>query len=134
MLRSGMPVELVGWDISITSAVVTEQRQAEIRALGTTWANFSIDIQATLQNYAWEETRLEGPDFPDPIAMAHALDPSLSTMEHLGVDIAIGSEPMRGTMIVDHYGFAELAKNAHVVTHYPEDDFFALLYELLGGD
>ena len=132
VLRSGMPVELVGWDVSIASAVVTEERRAEIRALGTDVADFSIDIQATLHAYAYEETRLQGPDFPDPIAMAHALEPSVATTEFLGVDIAIGPDPMRGTLVVDHYGFAQIAPNATVVTNYPEDDFFAMLKQLLG--
>ena len=124
--------ELVGWDISIASAVVTEERRTAIRALGTDVANFSIDIQATLHAYAFEETRLDGPDFPDPIAMAHAIDPAPSTTEFLGVDIAIGPDPMRGTMIVDHYGFAQMSPNAIIVTQYPEDHFFTMLYELLG--
>lgn len=131
VLRSGMPLELVGWDISITSAVVTDERRAEIRGLGTDVANFSIDIQATLQAYAYEETRLDGPDFPDPIAMAHAIDPSVATTEKLGVDIAIGPDPMRGTLIVDHYGFAQMTPNATIVTHYPEEHFFTMLKSLL---
>lgn len=130
VLRSGMPLEFVGWDISIASAVVTEQRQEELRSLGEL-GRFAVDIQATLSSYAWEETRLAGPDFPDPIAMAHAIDPEPATVEHLGVDIAIGTEPMRGTMIVDHYGFAQIAKNVRVVANYPEEDFFAMLYDLL---
>lgn len=132
VLRSGMPLELVGWDISIASAVVTDDRRGEIRALGTDVANFAIDIQATLHDYAWDQTRLSGPDFPDPIAMAHAIDPGPATMVHLGVDIAIGPDPMRGTLIVDHYGFAGMAKNAHVVADYPESAFFSMLLELLG--
>lgn len=131
VLRSGMPLEFVGWDVSIESAVVTNERQEQLRALGDL-GNFAIDIQATLQGFAWEETRLAGPDFPDPIAMAHAIDPAPASTEHLGVDIAIGTEPMRGTMIVDHYGFAQLPKNVNVVTHYPEDAFFGMLFELLG--
>lgn len=131
VLRSGMPLEFVGWDISISSAVVTNERQEQLRALGEL-GKFAIDIQATLQGYAWEETRLAGPDFPDPIAMAHAIDPAPATIEHLGVDIAIGSEPMRGTMIVDHFGFAQIPKNVHVVTDYPEEQFFTMLYDLLG--
>ena len=32
--------------------------------------DFALDIQATLAAFAWDETRLAGPDFPDPIAMA----------------------------------------------------------------
>ena len=132
VLRSGIPVELVGWDISTTSAVVTEQRRDELRALQSELADFSMDIQATLQAYAFEETRLDGPDFPDPIAVAHAIDPAPATSEFLGVDIAIGPDPMRGTLIVDHYGFAQMKPNATIVTHYPEDTFFAMLHELLG--
>ena len=134
VLRSGMPLELVGWDISISSAVVDEARATEIRALGTDVANFALDIQATLHDYAWDQTRLKGPDFPDPIAMAHAIDPSPATMEHLGVDIAIGPDPMRGALIVDHFGFAGVAKNAHIVVDYPEAAFFTLLTELLGDE
>ena len=130
VLRSGMPLEFVGWDISISSAVVTSERQEQLRAVGKL-GNFAVDIQATLQNYAWEETRLDGPDFPDPIAMAHAIDPTPATMEFLGVDIAIGVEPMRGTMIVDHYGFAQIPKNVHVVSDYPENIFFDMLSTLL---
>ena len=131
VLRSGMPLEFVGWDISIESAVVTEERQQQLRALGKL-GNFAIDIQATLATYAFEETRLKGPDFPDPIAMAHAINPVPATIEHLGVDIAVGPDPMRGTLIVDHYGFSQIAKNVQVVTHYPADDFFSMLSELLG--
>lgn len=134
VLRSGMPLELVGWDISIASAIVTDERRTEIRALGTDVADFSIDIQATLEDYADHETRLAGPDFPDPIAMAHAIDPSPATTEFLGVDIAIGPDPMRGTMIVDHFGFADMQPNATIVTHYPEPHFFAMLHDLLGRD
>jgi len=130
LLRSGMPLEFVGWDISIESAVVTAERQEQLRGCGEL-GNFAIDIQATLQQFAWEETRLAGPDFPDPIAMAHAIDPSPAEMEHLGVDIAVGPDPMRGTLIVDHYGFAQLPKNVHVVTHYPEEAFFSMLTDLL---
>lgn len=132
VLRSGMRLELVGWDISITSAVVTPERREQILALDTDVARFSLDIQATLQDYAWDETRLAGPDFPDPIAMAHAIDPTPATMEHLGTDIAVGDGRMRGTLIVDHYGFSSVEPNAHIVTDYPEDAFFSMLFNLLG--
>lgn len=127
VLRSGLPLEFVGWDISISSAVVTPERDAEIRALGTEAANFSLDIQAVLASYAWSETKLEGPDFPDPIAMAHAIDPSPATTEHIHVDIATGQDPMRGTMIVDQLGFGGGKANVRLVTDYPESAFFELL-------
>ena len=73
-----------------------------------------------------------GCQYPDPIAMAHAIDPEPATSERLGVDIAIGPNPMRGAMIVDHYGFGGFDRNAEVVIDYPEERFFELLLELLG--
>ncbi len=132
VLRSGLPLEFVGWDISIGSAVVTPERAAQIRALDTPAAHFSLDIQATLADYAHDETSLEGPDFPDPIAMAHALDPSPATVSRVHVDIAIGPDPMRGTLIVDRFGFGGGEPNVDMVADYPSDAFFSLLARLLG--
>lgn len=131
VLRSGMPLEFVGWDVSIESAVVTPERHAEIRAVGSQAANFALDIQSVLAGFAFEETRLKGPDFPDPIAMAHAINPAPATLAHMHVDIAIGPDPMRGALIVDQFGFGGGEPNVHLVEDYPEDDFFRLLLELL---
>lgn len=132
VLRSGIPLELVGWDISVASAVVTDDRAAEIRGLATPFADFSLDIQAVLDTYAETETGLLGPDLPDPIAMAHAIAPEAAGMVFVDVDIAIGPDPMRGTMIVDRFGFRDGQPNANVVTDYPEQEFFRLLIERLG--
>ncbi len=132
VLRSGVPLEFVGWDISIASAVVTPERAAQIRKLDTVAAHFSLDIQATLEDYAHDETDLLGPDFPDPIAMAHALDPEPAATRLVHVDIAIGPDPMRGTLIVDRFGFGGQRPNVSMVTDYPTDAFFAMLGRLLG--
>lgn len=131
VLRSGLPLELVGWDISIASAVVTEDRSAELRSLRSPFADFALDIQAVLDGYAAVETELLGPDLPDPIAMAHAIDPGPAELAFVDVDIAIGPDPMRGTMIVDRFGFHDGQPNAQVVTAYPEPSFFGLLTDRL---
>lgn len=127
VLRSGLPLEFVGWDISIESAVVTPERYAALRGLGSDVANFSLDIQSVLASYASSETKLKGPDFPDPIAMAHAIDPGSGSSEHVHVDIAIGPDPMRGALIVDQFGFGHAEPNVRIVTEYSEEAFFDLL-------
>lgn len=132
VLRSGLPLELVGWDVSVTSAVVTPERAAEIRALGTPLADLALDVQSVLETYAHTETMLAGPDLPDPIAMAHAIDPAPATTTRLAVDIATGPDPMRGTLIPDRLGFTGAEPNVTMVTHYPEDPFFSLLGRRLG--
>lgn len=132
VLRSGMPLEFVGWDISIASAVVTAERSLAMREMHAPLLDFSLDIQSVLADYADTETSLAGPDLPDPIAMAHAIDPGPATMRNVHVDIAIGPDPMRGALIVDRFGFGDSTPNVAMVTDYPEAAFFDLLYRLLG--
>lgn len=48
-----------------------------IRAIGTPLAEFVVDIQATLDEYAKAETALAGFDLPDPITIAIAIDPTI---------------------------------------------------------
>lgn len=131
VLRSGLPLEFVGWDISIASAVVTPERAEQLRALDTPLSDFALDIQAVVESYVETETGLEGPDLPDPIAMAHAIDPTPASMTEVNVDIAIGPDPMRGALIVDRFGFTGAPANVRVVTAYPEEAFFSLLADRL---
>jgi purine nucleosidase len=48
VLRSGLAVELVGWDISRRHAVLNPTDAAAIRAIGTPLAEFCIDIQGVV--------------------------------------------------------------------------------------
>ena len=96
VMRSGLPVELVGWDVSIASAVVTPERAAAIRAVGTPLADFTVDIQASVAEAVSSYDGLEGPDLPDPIAMARALDPAPATAVRAAVDVIDGDGPARG--------------------------------------
>ncbi|MDA3040478.1 MAG: nucleoside hydrolase, partial [Actinomycetota bacterium] len=93
VLRSGMPLEFVGWDISIASAVVTAQRALALRDRHAPLLEFALDIQSVLADYVDTETELAGPDLPDPIAMAHAIEPGPATVRRVHVDIAIGPDP-----------------------------------------
>lgn len=131
VMRSGLPVELVGWDISISSAVVTPERAAAIRAIGSPLACFAVDIQATVAEIVAGYAGLEGPDLPDPIAMAFAIDPTPATTVRVPVDVIDSDGPARGAMAVDRLGFGGRTPNATVVTDYPGDDFFAMLHDLL---
>lgn len=131
VMRSGLPVELVGWDVSIASAVVTPERAAAIRAVGTQLADFAVDIQASVAEAVSGYDGLEGPDLPDPIAMAHALDPAPATAVRAAVDVIDGDGPARGAMSVDRLGFTGQPPNATVVTDYPSEAFFSMLCDLL---
>ena len=130
VVRSGLPLELVGWDISITSAVVDDQRRATMEAIDTAYSRFVIDIARVVREFAIGHG-LDGDDLPDPIAMAHAIDPSRSETTRLHVDVMVGDGPQRGVMNVDQIGITGRVPNIDIVTHVPSDHFFEMLFEAL---
>ena len=127
---SGLPLEFVGWDISITSAVVTQQRFHDREAIDTPLAAFSRDVAQVVRRFAMG-IGLEGDDLPDPIAMAHAIDPSVAEGSRLYVEVMSGDGPQRGAMSVDQIGSTGNTPNIDVVTHYPSDHFFDMLFAAL---
>jgi len=131
LLRSGMPLTHIGWDISVTSAVYSAHEAKELRAIGTPYAEFSVDIQAVLDDYAKETSRLDGFDLPDPIAMAVAIDPSIAETSFVNVDMIIGDDPTRGRDVIDWVGVTDNEPNVNVVTHVPQQAFRTMLERLL---
>ncbi len=128
--RAGFPIEFVGWDISIASAVVDADRYAALNALDTDLSRFAVGISQVVRRFAMENG-LAGDDLPDPIAMAHAIDPSVATTKRLHIDVMVGDGPQRGVMEVDQLGFGGGEPNVEIVTHYPSDHFFSLLHTAL---
>lgn len=132
VLKSGMHLEFVGWDISRTEAVVTPQESAMIRSLGTERANFSVDIQRVLEKFCAEETHLNGFDLPDPIAMAYAIDTSIATEAHHWYLVAeTGSLLTRGMVVMDTLGVMHQEPNAIVVTRASHEKFMSMLMDAL---
>ena len=132
VLKSGMHVEFVGWDISRTEAVVTPQESAMIRSLGTERANFSVDIQRVLEKFCAEETHLNGFDLPDPIAMAYAMDTSVATeAHHWYLAAETGSALTRGMVVMDTLGVMHQEPNAIVVTRASHEKFMSMLMDAL---
>lgn len=129
VFRSGLPITMVGWDISYKYAVFDRKDQDELRAMGTTLSSFVVDIQAVLDDFAGRETKLAGFDLPDPIAMAIAIDPSIATrVERLFVGIEPAGRWSRGQTVVDHLRNTGEVPNADVVLEASRRGFLDLLH------
>ena len=127
VFRSGLPITMVGWDISRISAVIDPATAGRLRGLDTELAHFAIDIQGTLAKFTASVTKLEGFDLPDPIAMAVALDPRIAATRHTHVEVVVGAAPGRGQTIVDHLTRDGRPANVDVVTAVPAELFLAQL-------
>jgi purine nucleosidase len=113
--RSGMPIEMVGWELCRGPAVLDAADIARVRALDTPLARFAIDCNATALE---ANRRLFGEDgigLPDPVAMAVALDPTLvKRRSRHAVDVECEGTLTRGMTVVDaldvvRRGLAQLA-------------------------
>lgn len=131
---SGMPITMVGWDISRKYAILAPADTARIRAIGTPLARFCIDIQATLLQFVQEHTRLPGIDMADPVAMAVALDPAVATRTlHVPVVIDTTDGPSRGQTVLDHRGILGRPHTAEVVVEADWARFVGLLERAVSG-
>jgi purine nucleosidase len=113
VFRSGLPIEMVGWQVSRGPSVLSEDEIADILALGSAKARFAIACNERAKEAYFIQTGESGLSLADPTAMAVALDRAIGTAwsRHL-VEIECNSELTRGMTIVDRLNVAHDANNA----------------------
>jgi purine nucleosidase len=128
VFASGMPVEMVGWDVSRDHAVLTPAEMDAVRATGTLGA-FCMDIQAQLLRFCREVTRIPGIDLPDPVTVAYAIDPTIATRTRRAfVAVETTGTHTRGMTVVDALGLTGNDPNTVVVDAADHDRFVAMLH------
>jgi purine nucleosidase len=112
VFRSGLPIEMVGWELCRGEANLTEEEMHRVRALETPLAHFALDCNRTAIEANRQQSGDPGLALPDPVAMGIALDPSLclSRSAHY-VDVETASELTRGMTVVDALGVADDERN-----------------------
>jgi purine nucleosidase len=130
VFESGLPITMVGWDISRTYAVFNPDDQEALRTIDTMLAHFCLDIQKAVQQFALTTTKLPGFDLPDPIAMAIALDPTIATeTASRYVAIETTSDLCRGQSVIDHVSVLRKEPNTTLVLQADREKFLAMLYK-----
>ncbi|MBT8478174.1 MAG: nucleoside hydrolase [Gemmatimonadetes bacterium] len=115
VFRSGLPVEMVGWELCRGSATLSEEEMERIRAFGTPVARFAMDCNTSALAAARLQSNEPGLPLPDPVAMAVAFDPSICTRRSLHyVDVETDSDLTRGMTVVDHLDVANDERNAPI--------------------
>ncbi len=112
VFRSGLPIELVGWQLCRGAAVIAPADIEIISKMGTKLSHFAVECNSTARAAYRTQTGEDGISLPDPVAMSIALDPSIGTewSEHY-VDIEIATELTRGMTVVDRLGVAANERN-----------------------
>lgn len=116
VFQSGMPMEMVGWEISRFEAALTPQEMQSVKSFGTELANFAMDCNRVALQVCLDVQKAPGVTLADPVAMAVALDPEIVTRKgKYFVEVEIVSEVMRGHTLVDELGVLHKEPNMEVV-------------------
>ncbi|HEV2194914.1 MAG TPA: nucleoside hydrolase [Candidatus Acidoferrum sp.] len=112
VMRSGLPVELVGWHLCRGEAALNLNDIERVLSLDTPPARFAIECNSRAQEAYFEQTGEHGISLPDPVCMSIALDPTIVTQqsEHY-VDLETASELTRGMTVVDRLNVAGNDRN-----------------------
>jgi purine nucleosidase len=115
VLLSGLPVELIGWQLSRGEAVLNEDDIARIQGFNNKLARFAIECNSRARQAYMEQTGEDGISLPDPVTMSIALDPSVGIQwsDHY-VDVETHGELTRGMTVVDRLNVAADERNRSV--------------------
>jgi len=115
VMRSGLPVELIGWQLCRKEAVLNAAEIEQVQAFNTPLAHFAIECNSHAREAYKIQTGDDGICLPDPVAMCLALDPSIGTdwSEHY-VEVETQTELTRGMTVVDRLNVAEDERNRSV--------------------
>ena len=115
VMHSGLPLELVGWQLCRGDANLLASDIEYVLSLGTDLARFAIDCNRVAMEANRAQTGQIGIALPDPTAMAIALDPSICTRQSRHyVEIETHSELTRGMTVVDRLNVARDERNRGV--------------------
>ena len=113
VFRSGLPIEMIGWEFSTGEFVLSLDDIETLRGIGSAFADFTIDCNIKGMRGYEVQTGEIGISLPDGVAMAVAIDPSICTARsrHL-VDVECDSQLTRGMTVVDKLNLAHDERNA----------------------
>ncbi len=112
VLRSGLPIELVGWQLCRGEAVLAPPDILFISHMNSELATFAVECNSNARKAYRTQTGEDGISLPDPVAMSIALDPSIGYewSPHY-VDVETATELTRGMTVVDRLGVAADDRN-----------------------
>lgn len=113
VFMSGLPVEMVGWELCRGDANLREMDINYVHSLNTPLATFTVNCNSVAMQANFIQSRELGIALPDPVAMAVALDRD-GVVKHMSdhyVQVECSSDLTRGMTVVDQLGVTHDERN-----------------------
>jgi purine nucleosidase len=109
---SGLPIEMVGWELCRHEANIMVHEMEMILGFDTPLAHLTVGCNRRALESCYEQSREAGLGLADPVAMAVALDPTICTRKSKHrVMVETQSELTRGMTVVDQIDVAHDERN-----------------------
>jgi len=131
VFKSGIDIVVVPLDVT-HKALVTAQRTAAFRALGTPVGIAVAEMTDFFERFDKEKYGGEGAPLHDPCVTAYLIAPDLFTGRQINVEIETMSDLTLGMTVADWWGVTDRPANALFIGDIDADGFFKLLTERLG--
>lgn len=128
---SGLPIEMVAWELCRGAAGFDRAEQEALKGLDTPLAHFFVDCNSTAVEAARRQSGTDRMELPDPVAMAVALDRE-AVVTHATrhyVEVESGSALTRGMSVVDSLDVTGKAPNVEVVRSIDIARFKELVFD-----
>ncbi|MFK7937766.1 MAG: nucleoside hydrolase [Roseovarius sp.] len=131
VFSSGVKLTVMPLDVT-HKALVTEPRNAALRALGTPVGVATAQMTEFFERYDRKKYGAPGAPLHDPCTIAYLIQPELFSGRHVNVQIETTSELTMGMTVADWWGVTDRDPNAYFIGDLDADGFFTLLTERLG--
>lgn len=130
VFRSGVPVTMIGLDVT-HQALVLPDRLQRIRDLGSPTATVVAQLIEFFQEHHRVKYGMAGPPLHDPCAVAAVVDRSLFHFKKMHVGIELEGRLTQGRTVCDLWNVTGNRANAHVALSIDAPRFFDLLVSRL---
>lgn len=115
VLKSGVPLFIVGWDVSMGTTFIEDKDIAYLNKSGSKIASFCVRCNQTLYEYNLQRLNKHGFDLPDPATMVAAIYPETILESYdAHVDVEYKSETTYGQLIIDYMNILGKPVNAKI--------------------
>lgn len=132
VVHCGVPLFIVGWDVSMGSTFLDEADLTHLNESGSAIARFCVRCNQSLFDFNVEHMQKRGFDLPDPAAMVAALFPETVLESYDAyVDVEYKGEKTYGQMLINSMNILNRQPNATICKSMDGELFKQILYNHL---
>jgi purine nucleosidase len=130
VFKSGVPITVLPLDVT-HKALVTPERNAAFRALGTRVGRAVAEMTDFFERFDLEKYGSDGAPLHDPCVIAYLLAPHLFSGRHVNVEVETRSQLTLGMTVADWWRVTDRAPNALFLGDVDAPHLFRLLTDRL---